>query len=252
MNKIITTFVFLFAVIFYISLGSASLSLYGTEGYFYSVQDLKLSPSLTRDKIVEFCSEESCIIEYKDYNEARITILSHYDHAILLTLDGSGKDVNLFWERPYYINETLKKAMPKEPTTKKTNWTEVIITDLTYLMNEGVLDITESDISDMLSSCNSKVYTDSLHGWTLGKNGWMCGYNTITKNGGWYPGDGGAQVDTEFNKNQTTPTPVFLKKEFTLNKTPNTNNLIYWIFALAVILAVLIIFFLKKYADLKK
>lgn len=244
MKKIYLILIGLFLFGIMIQIGSSSLSLYGTEPFTFVVQDLKLSSDLNMSKVISFCSEENCIVDEK---YQRIIILSHYDNRIAIELMDMGSEdgrIELTYQIPYDINETAQRAIPRGIKISSVKWDEAIRTDLEYLIEQKILDITDEDISNILSAYNSEIpFNDSIGGWVIGEDGWIYGYNAITKGSGWYPSP---SINSLGNVN-VTPFPILPPKEFTLNyQKPSSVFSSWYLWAIFIlIVAILTISLLK-------
>ena len=132
-----------FVFIFFLSIQFANALVSPGDDVLF-ISNLKFSPNLSVERVMLLCSQENCIIDKSIHS---VTILSHYDHRVGLTLT------------EYQINQgeaNLKISLPANINSSDYNWTASIETDITYLRDMGVFDISDANISNILDAYNKR------------------------------------------------------------------------------------------------
>ena len=196
------------------------------------VSNLKFSPNLTVEKVMSLCSQENCII---DKSIPSVTILSHYDPRVALTLT------------EYQINQGeagLKISLPDSINSSDYNWTVSMETDITYLRDIGVFDISDADISNILDAYDKR---NAIGEYRLNEYEWkyQAGCREIL-----FRGYVQCEVPPKASSFVSLP-----EKEFTINKgfvsNSDSGSRYIW-FALIGILIVFFVFLIWKKSAPKK
>lgn len=238
MKNIYLSIVLLFAVLLSVNFVSAAAVL-GHEfgGVIYG---LSPSSSLTIDKIMVLCTKENCNI---DSSKKTVTIQSHYDNRIALTLSQNREDktkINLYTEIPYEINNTAVDNCNKGLgcdnyfilhgiNPQEYNWSESRRVDLSYLKEIGVIDISNPEIDAMQNLAADLIKCGDT---------WETRPICPTGCDGKGPCEGAAQFSTE-------PFPTLPLKEFSLIQ-KSSSNLIYWITGIIIIAVIMAVFIIKR------
>ena len=229
-----------FVLVLVLTLSLTSAIVIPNQKFHLPIGNLGLSSDLTFEKVVQLCTQESCVID----NEARtITVLSHYNNKVALTFsEFFNGNVQMDIRIPYdtaendTANEPYKTPIIRDINPADYNWAESIRVDLTYLKDSEILDISDEDITNIIETYNKG---DSGTGGTSGDWNYFC--NMIYKK---LAGD--TQIGCPADVNIQEPSPILPQKEFILEKIPKSSNWIYYLGGVIILALILYFVFRRK------
>lgn len=231
MKNIYLSIVFLFAVLLSVNFVSAGTCIGGE--FTYSVIGIKPSSNLDLGKIMGLCILENCNI---DRDAMTLTIQSHYDNRVALIfsqfLDKNELVIETFI--PYELNESqgYYNGCPyiiKEIDPKSYSYKESIKTDLTYLKNLEILDISDSEIEKISEVGDGAINCNGI--WKSISDCEICDQT---------PELCGMSLAGE----SIFAFPTLPAQEFSL--TQNSSSLIYWIVGIILVVVILALFLMRK------
>ncbi len=180
MKKIILTFAGLLLLVGVVNIVSAGTQIIPDYGSSFEINNFQINPNLTITDVINLCIRESCIINEGEENNnlssyshrwKTVTIRSHYDSEVALilkydsTTNAEGtktyETLRLTTILPYepnqacidYAYEPSKgcKIISTHISPGDYNWNESVNTDLRYLKELNVIELSEEKIDAMSS-----------------------------------------------------------------------------------------------------
>lgn len=208
------------------------------------VAGLQINPDITLEKMIQLCTQESCVLDKP--NKGNIIIKSHYDERVAL----------IFGQRPYgddapsrfYMEVRLPYQLDSQSCSisdginpNDYNWKESIKTDLSNLKELGVLDISNEEINSIsLLASQNNVTINFDNTWM--NVGFGCTPTKITNENNPLYGQN-SQVCPAYEAGTGVTSEEFLQlpqKSFGSTQSVSSNS-IYWIIGSVGIIAVIIL-----------
>lgn len=180
MKNIYSITAILFLALLSVNFVSAGTQIIPDYGHSFEINDFQVNPDLTITDVINLCVQESCIIDegeesnpLSNYSHKwkTVTIKSHYDNKVALILkydsitNAEGTEttdsLRLTTILPYEPNQACIdysfepskgcEIISTHIKPEEYNWVESVDTDLKYLKELNVIDLSNEEIEEMSS-----------------------------------------------------------------------------------------------------